>query len=334
MINIATFFPSPTDATSFYRGAGPLGHLRKMNRDINCYNVNEVNWAALKFMDIMFLQRPWTQTYKQLAEVAKKFGVPIWCDFDDDLLNVPTWNPAYKVFSKPEAQDAIKACLSMADVITVSTAKLKELYSSFNQNIIVIPNAFDDEVFEFSRKENSAFKQLIMWRGSPTHRQDLNLMSAGALSLSKKYKFSWMFLGDNPWFVDFMPKDLVQVIPAQDIIDYFGFIKKMSPGIFIVPLQKNEFNKSKSNCAYLEATYAGAVVLAPDLWEWRVPGVIHYKEDATGKSNLHEKLEEMMTGKIDFMAHWEQAYKHIKDNLLLSNVNMKRQSIVEGLTKK
>lgn len=330
MTNIATFFPNPNDATSFYRGAGPFGALRKLDETINCQFISEVNWSALKFVDIMFLQRPWTPTYRRLAQVAKRNSIPLWIDFDDDLFNVPSWNPAHIHYSPQENQDSIRLILSLADVVTVTTPKLKELYAPYNDNIIVIPNAWDDYMFPWIKKETKEFNKLITWRGSNTHRKDLNLASAAAITLNKKYDFTWMFLGDSPWFADFMKPELLKLVPSMDIIDYFHFIKDVKPGIFIVPLKQCEFNESKSAIAFYEATYAGAITLAPTMSEWRLPGIINY-EEKDGKSDFGEVLENLMQGQFDFWYLYEKAFEHIKNNFLLSNVNTQRIKIINDL---
>lgn len=327
MINIAAFYPCATDATSFYRGAGPFSMLRKLDPFIQVASYADVNWSVLRNCDLMFLQRPSTPTYRELAKTAKKNGLPLWVDYDDDLFNIPEWNPAYEIFKKPENQDTVLTALTLADIVTVSTPKLKEIYAPHNKNIVVIPNAFDDYVFSFSRKENMNFNKIVMWRGSKSHRKDLHSAKMPMIKLSHKWDFTWLFLGDEPRFIDDMNEKHTRTIGPMDIMGYFPFIKQVKPGIFIVPLENNVFNLSKSAIAAYEAVYAGAVVLAPDMPEWKIPGVINYQDC----EDFEKKLDAMMQGEVNLWEQYDRSYEHIKEHFLLSKINKQRLEIVKQL---
>ena len=89
MKNLAVLCPSNTDATSFYRGIGPLAEIRRERFNLALTFINDVNWSTLKLCDAAFLQRPFTSNHLKIAELVKRNQLPLWIDFDDDLFSVP-----------------------------------------------------------------------------------------------------------------------------------------------------------------------------------------------------------------------------------------------------
>ena len=148
------------------------------------------------------------------------------------------------------------------------------------------------------------------------------MISEAAIQLSKIYPWSWVFIGDRPWFVDYMDKTKVNVVPGMDIIDYMMFMKKISPAIQIVPLHPCDFNLKKSNIAMIEGTYAGAVTVAPDWLEWKHPGVNNYT------NNFGKTVENLINNEKDLQKQYSQTYNYIKENLLLSKVNNLRKDLL------
>jgi hypothetical protein len=320
---LSVFCPNELDATSFYRGMGPMGLLKKQMGDIIINLMRDVNWSYLSMVDMVFLQRPCLPAHLTIVKYAKRLGIPVWVDFDDALFHVPNWNPFHSVYSQPDRMKATAEIIATADVVSVSTPHLAGLYQELNKNIVVIPNAFNDEFFKYEPPSPEK-KKLICWRGSQTHREDLNIASEAVTDLAVKYpEVTWMFIGDNPWFTSYMPDKSAIVVPALDPIEYFEFIKKTAPTIQIAPLVDNDFNRAKSNIAWLEATYSGAVTLAPNWGEWYRPGITNY----TDRADFKVKLEGLICG-ANFNSLQAASWLYIKNELMLSNVNQKRIDII------
>jgi hypothetical protein len=120
--------------------------------------------------------------------------------------------------------------------------------------------------------------------------------------------------------------DNYNAMVGMHIIDYFKFFNELNPNIFIYTLKDTQFNRAKSNISWIEATYAGAAVIAPSfLPEFaNMPGVIAYNELM---DSVFENVKDYYKG---LAITNDLSWKYIKENLLLSQVNNKRyQSLLE-----
>jgi hypothetical protein len=319
--------PDPTDATSYYRSISPFSHVKK-EVNIHFQFTDRVNWPVIKMADIVFMQRPCRNEDLQIAQMTKDNHKPLWVDYDDDLFTVQSDNPSYLVYNQPAIKKNITALLTMADVVTVTTEALKTAYSHLNKNIIVCPNGIDDDLIKDHELPKGSRKDTIMWRGSQTHERDLMSVADSVLKIAKAFDtFKWSFIGYNPWFIT----DQIQncgLDAGRDIPNYFKLLKDQAPGFFICPLADNIFNRSKSNIAWIEATYAGALCLAPNWPEWQKPGCLNYLDPKDFEKSLDIMLYDKSNGAD---AHVEQSWQYIKSELIVSKINHKRLNIIESL---
>lgn len=326
-----------TDATSFYRGAGPISRIRKKYGDKIRFSVfNEINWATLLMnADGVFIQRPFNDQHYTIVEMAKDLNLKLWVDYDDDLFQVPTDNPAHKIYNESKIQKNVAKIIAMADHVSVTTEHLKKQFQSgattLNRNITVVPNAYDFDLFPYRSEELAPRQKIVMWRGSATHHRDVMSCAEAIVSLSKVPNYSdwlWRMIGDNLWFVtDYMPHKNVVWSNALDTIKYQKHIYDIAPKAIIVPLHDSSFNKSKSNIAWIEGTFAGAVTIAPDWDEWRRPGVLNYKDP----EDFKKKLNSVMAGALDTDAMVKKSWEDIKQNYNVMHVNERRVDIIEEI---
>lgn len=339
MINLGVICPIQTDATSFYRGLGPLSQLRKDFDDLSLVFPQEVNWSSLSLCDALFLQRPFTAAHLKVAELAKANRVPLWVDFDDDLFSVPAWNPCSSTYNKEDIQKNIATICAMADAVTVSTEPLKEKLQPLSKRTLVIPNALPIQLLGTPTKQERDLGPLtegdgtlVLWRGSQTHRRDLTLAANACVELAQAHpSVTWFFLGDSPWFTDYMPEMQTITAPPVDPIDYFCLLQKIRPDIVIVPLEDCPFNRSKSNIAFLEATWAGAATLAPKFPEWEGwPGITHYTSSQGFKQALDGLLQLPRPNRQDLVkASWEA----IEQKRTLGATNAIRAQVIKELVR-
>lgn len=335
MIKILEVNPNTNDAMSFYRGRGPLQQLKKsypteidfypMGSGINC------NWDMLGIFDLVFLLRPFDQGHINLMTTCKQYGIPTWVDYDDLLTNVPIENPAYPTYSTNAAKKNIKDILDMASVITFSTEHLRQtMGKDVLEKSYTIPNAHYNKMLRnpapfFPHKK-------VVWRGSKTHERDLQQFEGPIRDVMKNYQKN----GNIEWNIEFMGMYPLSVtdyiesifIPYMDKNSYFRYLSEVEGSISIVPLshrpEELDFNKSKSNIAWLEATYAGMVCLCPDWPEWRKPGIVNYKDNLDFK----EKLTAMIEGKFDLKSLHQLSWQYICSELTLEKVNQQRLSVI------
>ena len=326
MIKIKICDTAPHGACSYYRGIGPLSKLRKINPNVQIEYIENVSWTVLTDCDILFLVRPVENAYIESIEMAKKFGVKVWIDFDDCLHEIPPDNPGFKYFRQPYILSNMEKSIKLADIVTVSTHEIKRFYQQFNPNIQIVENAFNDYNYRFDPRTNDA--RFISWRGSNTHRVDLQSCVNDIAAVASHFPdIEWVFIGgDNPWFVT----DRIQKassITDMEITKYNKYIWDLGPSIHIVPLIDSVFNRAKSNIAFIEATWAGAACLCPSLPEFAVPGAVNYTD------NFLYLLEKLIKSRTFRMENYERAYQYVKDYLLLSTVNQKRIKIIEEVLK-
>ena len=112
---------APQGACSYYRSIGPLSKLKHINPKIKIQVLSNVTWNSLFETDILFLARPDSKAFVEMAEMAQDLGIPVWIDWDDNILQIPPDNPAYKHYKSKTTVESMKKCLEIADIVTVST---------------------------------------------------------------------------------------------------------------------------------------------------------------------------------------------------------------------
>lgn len=333
---ITVVCPSPRDATSLYRGVGPLANLTRSRDDLKMQFIDNYDWTSASCSDVLFLQRPFQSKHVQMMEVAKLNNRPIWVDYDDDLFNVTPDNPTWEMYSDEHIKSCVAQCLEMADYVTFSTKYLetsmkaefsKRSKRSFPQSM-VIPNAFDDEKYK-RQPRIAARSKLMVWRGSPTHVRDILAHSEAIVKCAKKHPdWTWLFIGYMPWMLyDHMPKGKMLWERTKDPIQYMHLIQDLQPDALFCPLWDSRFNKGKSNIAWIEGSFAGAACVVPDWDGWRNPGATTYDP-----SNFENSLDFIMTQKDELRRELaNSSWDYIQQELTLSKVNKLRGVVLKYL---
>ena len=327
-IRLLTVAPSPQDATSFYRCHGPLSVLRKQYPNIEIVTPNTVDWTTIKMCDAMLLQRPHNENHLSVCKMAYTQGLPIWVDFDDAFFHILPSNPAFQTYGTQRNIDIIKQILDFVDVVSVSTDKLKELLTPYVKcPIHVIPNAYDQDLL-CPIEAPKGHKKRIIWRGGHTHNKDLDVIQEAVVELSHKYTdFNWSFLGHAPWWTNLMRPGSYSIIAPLEIMQYFEMIPQQKALAWVFPLVDCDFNRAKSNIAWIEATYAGSKMLAQGLPEFEKPGCTTFKDN----NDFKFKIKQIMDLKTDHLADIKLSREYINENLILRDVNKKRIEIIEEL---
>lgn len=327
MKRVALFTPNPSDSTSFYRSFGPFSRLHEIT-DFRPAFPREVSWASYAFADVAYMHRPSTKEHVKMIKYAKAMKKKVWVDNDDDLLNIPIDNSCHEDFQKPEVRQAYIESMMYADVVTVQCEELKTRYQTFNKNIHVVPNAWDEKTFGHLRRE-PAENKIVLWRGSETHMKDVYTYAEEIVECMKQH-LDWkiVFLGMAPFFIlDKLSKEQTRVIHQMGILEYFELLSKINPAIMIVPLNDNSFNRIKSNIAWIEGTVAGAAVLRPDWDNWA--GIDNYCYN--GRASFVHRLNYMMSNPDKLRASNLGSFDYVMNCCTLGTVNKIRKEILESL---
>lgn len=303
---IGAIIPDRRDSTSVYRGVGPLAALRR-DYGHQTVHLRSIDWSTLREIDVLFMQRPCLPEHLQAIRAAKANNVPVWVDFDDDLASVPDWNPTTMLYNVKKYGPNTLDAAAMADLLTVSTRRLLEVYKT-DGNAVVVPNAIDIEWLPYNPKPRDPSKKIVLWRGSGTHRWDLNLLWPAVRQIEvNRDEVRFVFMSDNPpWFVEYM-KTEAEFVPWMDYPSYMRALNDIAPDVVVVPLYDCPLNRAKSNIAALEACWAGALVVAPDWEEWQGNGFIfRYAEKERMARDIERALTFTHTNSF-FVAHPEAA---------------------------
>jgi hypothetical protein len=258
--------------------------------------------------------------------MARNMGLKIVIDYDDDLFNIPQDNPVHLGFEV--LKETMKSICTIADLIWTSTEAIKTTVSQWNNKVTVIPNAHNDYLLPVNKKkEFNLDTKKVAYRGGVTHEVDVySHVDEWSSIINNNKDYDFYFLGARFMYLESLCGDNYNVMVGMHIIDYFKFFSELNPNIFIYTLKDTKFNKAKSNISWIEATYAGASVIAPSfLPEFeRMPGVITYNKHMSNVFNNVKDVPKQLS--ITNNISW----KYIKENLLLSQVNNKRyQSLLE-----
>jgi len=235
-----------------------------------------------KQFTVVQFQRAATNSHLQLImhfkkNIQPKIPIPLIYEIDDMLYNIPDWNYASAYYNKSE--DIIKKMMQSVDAMTVSTSKLKEMYSPFCKKIAIIPNHLPKflwgDIYPSHEYKDEDEKIKILWAGSQNHFATKQIVGdnvkggdfgEGLLNFIIKTTniYEWHFVGA-------MPDELIGVKTKihfhtwKNIFEYPQYVKSLEPDIAIAPLMDNEFNDCKSNIKSLEFVACGAAGIYGDV---------------------------------------------------------------------
>jgi len=306
---VKIFFHIPDDkACTTYRALMPMLHLYS---DLSANGIHVTGDAkTLKYEDFdayIFnrLIRPefYMNVVAPLLEQGKKF---CW-QCDDDLWNIPKWNPAHILLDQNDL-NATQLYIDKCESLWVSTESLAKTMAHPNKTKI-LPNLIDLNQFE-TEIHHTKTPIKILWCGSSSHGNDFNDVVEPVIKILDKYKdnIAFIFWGYLPTqFANFERSPglpYANLVPKYDNLyfgdwfthrEYFYKLKDFKPDIAIMPLDDCPFNQSKSNLKFLEMSMAGAACIATDLPPYQCitnmeNGILVKPKDTQGWYDALEKL--------------------------------------------
>jgi glycosyltransferase involved in cell wall biosynthesis len=249
----------------------------------------------------------------------KKKGAKLIYEIDDDLFNIPEWNPAAKTLNVKKVQDGIKYFVSNVDAIFVTTEELRGIYRNYCENIYVLPNSVDSEII-YPCNRNTV-KPVVCWQGSTTHERDLMVARAGFEQLAKDqdiiFKLWCGYDGKTrePAF-NIPGAETLQLVPFEAFYQMFS---QVGTYVGLAPLCANVFNKSKSNLKFLEYTVHDAVTVASNFGPYKdtiedgVTGIL-----VSDNSEWYEKVRMVLADQDMHKRILENAKRVVKENFSIS----------------
>lgn len=306
-----------SDVCAFYRTLGPL--LRMENVEVRRptrYDNGKavIDWSDFERCDLICMGRPASSSDLTMLRYAKAAGLPVWIDYDDYLLGLPMSNPAWLEYSAPDIQENVAEALSIATWVSVSTPVLgRALTTVCDRDYFVVKNA---QMFPVAAGPGTS--KSVIWRGSPTHAQDLQEY---AQQIVEGLPVGWGIhaFGAMPWqLIPYMNAQVsLEFVPAAPILQYYSKLTQAQARIGVVPLSDTLFNRSKSNIAALEMLSAGTLPIVPDWHEWKDLGVPTYTPGTLGKV-LRDACDR------DTTDQWRSAAEAMSVTYSLEHMNNKR----------
>jgi hypothetical protein len=291
-------------------------------------------WAAEQMQTADVIHAGYSGEYqfsKTLFELRDKYEVPIITDIDDDIDGVPTYNTGWRSYGAGKlGQRVVRTQLQYSDGVTYSTTPLFEALSRYNQTGRVLENWVDIDSWDFptppNRKDDQSIR--IMVTGGRARYGDWSIIKEPLEFVLGKYdgkegrpKARLFFIGGTPDWVQPWMKDKLDPLanscfyihPTQDLILFNQLVRHVAPDIILSPVQKNDFNRSKSGLKFLEAALASATFICTDYDTYsNAPDGTCLKVDNTF-AQWQGALEEAITNKDLRNRLCEKARSHVVD---------------------
>jgi glycosyltransferase involved in cell wall biosynthesis len=259
-----SFNVNSQDASGQLRILGPL-----QQAGINLINGLEVGKPIRERVsegDAVLIQRDFPKQfddYQNIIDAARREGKPLIFDLDDLIFFLPENHPDRQSLYYASSLLPMFQMLLQADMVTVTTKKLKSVLAKYVDNIVILPNYFNETLWQLRSPvlKKKGEKLTIGYMGGYSHKPDLDFVMPILQDLIKRYpeKISFHFWGCEPSAeMDSLPQ--VEWTPHISLSykDYSAFFQTQSADIFIAPLENSLFNSCKSGLKFFEYSALGA----------------------------------------------------------------------------
>lgn len=234
------------------------------------------------------------ETVDFFLEMRAKHCKPMLVETDDNYIDVPPWNEAFKSFAKGSpVRDISIRHMKLADGLIVSTPYLAEIYKPFNASIHVVPNSLNlKEWDKASVKRHDRLR--LGWIGGKAHVNDLLMVAPVIKELLAKHKDLWFYVISSglKGYAQYRQKPYVfegerKVFYTDRYVTinlYPKFMASFGFDIGLAPLQDCHFNRAKSNLRWLEYSGLKIPTVASDISHFSQT-ITHGKDGMLCKEN-------------------------------------------------
>lgn len=281
------------DPSHFYRNAGPLAADARFG--LNFIKPDDLTWVNLQHADIVSFTNVHNEAGLRAMELAKAARIPVWVDYDDNLLEVPEEHPLYIQFASQAARQTVLLAIQEADLLTVATDHLAAVFQPARKDstsrVITLRNGLNQNWPKRAATHNRT--DTFAWRGNNTQLRDM-LEYGAAIAAGIPETATFHILGWFPWpLANALQERIENINYAKELPlnAYFRELENSGAVAFVAPYADTAFNRCKSNIAQLEATATGALVIVPDWPEWQLAGAIKYKDPDTISAAVASLME-------------------------------------------
>jgi glycosyltransferase involved in cell wall biosynthesis len=275
--------------------------------------------------DLVFLIRVSMPATIELVRALRESGPPVVMDFDDNLHSMHADNEATRLYSNHKSGTRIfEEALTLANVVTASTERLRTQYYPFRKDIQVCPNFMPSDIFDrlAPKRIDGLPKRTgeirVGYVGGSSHGADLAMAYTPLRKLCARHpNVKLVFFGQQlpPLYKPL--RDRIEyheyVLPKEgernyEFMDrYFERLRTLDLDVAIAPIIPSSFNAAKSYLKALEygscgypvvassfgpyreyAKMGGPIVTAFDEGEW-LRNLSRLVEDAEARRDLAER---------------------------------------------
>jgi glycosyltransferase involved in cell wall biosynthesis len=263
--------PDAPGACLQIRTLGPLEELESRGLIELCLLSRDADPSTLADKDLLILQRFGGLAAAEAMLTARRMGVPVAVELDDDFFNLPWYNPGSESYGRREVRVSLTALLRGADAVVTSTPYLLRRMQQFNEHVHCMHNIVDTEMF--ARRESPFVEPGVTtfgYIGTKTHEEDFRpvLEPLKELILGGEGRVRAVFIGHVP--------DELRRLPWVRYLGWFatyqnaaGALARSGANIALAPLMDVEFNRSKSAMKYLEYGACGIPGIFSDVEAYR-----------------------------------------------------------------
>ena len=304
--------PADSLGCGMYRLLLPAYAMRKAGHETQ---VEFATIDCISSFDTIVFQRVHREGFEDILKAYRKRApnAALVMDIDDDLYNLP------HIFPK-EDQDRFTWACNFVDKVIVSTEYLKQrlIAEGVTTKIEVRPNMICADFWaeKVPTNKRCLAKPRLLLTGAMGHAKngDLGMVRDLPKKLGKHVQI--VALGDEiPKMWGHNHKN-VFYMPWARVNEFPSYVRAIAADYWLAPLNPRlEFNNSKSNIKYLEATMAGALLCAQrdSLPYANLPGVVYY-------DTLDELAARIKSIKdAEYVELYKAAYLHILENYIMDS---------------
>ncbi|HEY9102737.1 glycosyltransferase [Chitinimonas sp.] len=200
---------------------------------------------------IMDHQLPFLREYKHQKNIRLVFEA-------DDLMTAVPKKSLHRADLPRDMADKMRRALAFCDRFIVTTEPLKEAFRDMHEDIRVVPNSIDFDIWgELKPKRRVGKKPRVGWAGGVSHGGDLELIYDVVRELADEVE--WVFFGMAP---DAIAPYLADIRGGVPFKDYPANLASLNLDVALAPLELNAFNECKSNLRVLEYGVLGYPMIA------------------------------------------------------------------------
>lgn len=327
----------------FYRVIPQLRWMQKQGHQVRLERHDYPNMAELiEWADVVVLQMVFSA---ELIDSFRAKGKKVIFECDDLIHKTHAKHYSYKetdtLWKRAKIMWQIFRVLRRCDGFIVSNPLLKKVYGWMARRTFVFPNYIELEHWVRPIKKNTSDRIRILWAGSTSHTGDLHWVKPIMAKILERFpKVQFIYIGHGG-----VPTDdlYARFIYGEDIFEGLPYDQRESllaapPNVFpyilasiqadiaIAPLEKNDFNRYKTQCKYLEYAINGipgvysrwfytdvkdergrhicdSTGLTADTEEEWIDAITRLILGATLRVQIGEKAREEVLAKYDFAKH-------------------------------